>query len=103
MKLFGTAINYGFGDVEETGILIAVDEILEEKRIRHINSFIEDVIKIEKDAFADCTSLKEIEIPASVSQLLPSAGCTTLESIQVSKANLLMINIDSPRSRSSYP
>ncbi|MBQ5506950.1 MAG: GNAT family N-acetyltransferase, partial [Prevotella sp.] len=24
MKLFGTAINYGFGDVEETGILIAV-------------------------------------------------------------------------------
>ena len=33
MKLFGTAINYGFGDVEETGILIAVDEILEEKRV----------------------------------------------------------------------
>ena len=40
MKLFGTAINKGFGDVEETGILIAVDEILEEKRIRHIDSFI---------------------------------------------------------------
>ena len=42
MKLFGTAINYGFGDVEETGILIAVDEILEEKRIRHIDSFIKE-------------------------------------------------------------
>ena len=42
MKLFGTAINYGFGDVEETGILIAVDEILEDKRIRHIDSFIEE-------------------------------------------------------------
>ena len=40
MKLFGTAINNGFGDVEETGILIAVDEILEEKRVRHIDSFI---------------------------------------------------------------
>ncbi len=39
MKMFGTAINYGFGDVEETGILIAVDEILDEKRIRHIDSF----------------------------------------------------------------
>lgn len=39
MKMFGTAINYGFGDVEETGILIAVDEILEDKRIRHIDSF----------------------------------------------------------------
>ena len=42
MKLFGTAINDGFGDVEETGILIAVDEILEEKRMRHIDSFIKE-------------------------------------------------------------
>ena len=42
MKMFGTAINYGFGDVEETGILIAVDEILEQKRIRHIDSFIQE-------------------------------------------------------------
>lgn len=42
MRLFGTAINYGFGDVEETGILIAVDEILEEKRVRHIDSFIKE-------------------------------------------------------------
>lgn len=40
MKLFGTAINDEFGDVEETGILIAVDEILEDKRKRHIDSFI---------------------------------------------------------------
>lgn len=40
MRMFGTAINYGFGDVEETGILIAVDEILADKRIRHIESFI---------------------------------------------------------------
>lgn len=42
MKLFGTAINYGFGDVEETGILIAVNEILEEKRMRHIDSYIKE-------------------------------------------------------------
>ena len=42
MKLFGTAINYGFGDVEETGILIAVDEILEDKRKWHIDSFIQE-------------------------------------------------------------
>ena len=42
MKLFGTAINYGFGDVEETGILIAVDEILADKRVRHIDSFIQE-------------------------------------------------------------
>ena len=42
MKLFGTAINDGFGNVEETGILIAVDEILEEKRMRHIDSYIKE-------------------------------------------------------------
>ena len=42
MRMFGTAINDGFGDVEETSILIAVDEILEEKRIRHIDSFIKE-------------------------------------------------------------
>lgn len=42
MRLFGTAINDEFGDVEETGILIAVDEILEEKRKRHLDSFKQD-------------------------------------------------------------
>ena len=42
MKLFGTAINYGFGDVEETGILIAIEEIFEQKRVRHIDSFIKE-------------------------------------------------------------
>jgi len=42
MKLFGTAINDGFGDVEETGILIALDEIFESKRKRHIDSFISE-------------------------------------------------------------
>ena len=42
MKLFGTAINYGFGDVEETGILIAIEEIFEQKRIRHIDSYIKE-------------------------------------------------------------
>lgn len=42
MKMFGTAINDGFGDVEETGILIAIDEIIESKRIRHIDKFAEE-------------------------------------------------------------
>ncbi len=42
MRIFGTAVNDTFGDVEETGILIAVDEILEEKRMRHIESFIKE-------------------------------------------------------------
>lgn len=42
MKMFGTAINYGFGDVEETGILITVEEILADKYVRHIDSFIKE-------------------------------------------------------------
>jgi hypothetical protein len=43
MRMFGTAVNYGFGDVEESGILIAFDDILAEKRLRHIESFMKDV------------------------------------------------------------
>lgn len=42
MRVFGTAINNEFGDVEETGILIAVDEILEQKRVRHIESYVKE-------------------------------------------------------------
>ena len=42
MRVFGTAINGCFGDVEETGILIAIDEILEEKKRRHIESYLEN-------------------------------------------------------------
>ena len=40
MRVFGTAINEEFGEVEETGILINVDEIFEEKKQRHIESFL---------------------------------------------------------------
>ena len=42
MKMFGTAINDEFGNVEESGILIAVNEILEEKRNRHIETYDKD-------------------------------------------------------------
>lgn len=40
MLVFGTAINHEFGEVEETGILINVNELHEDKRKRHIVSFI---------------------------------------------------------------
>lgn len=39
MKVFGTAINHEFGDVEETGIFFKISEIFEEKKRRHIHSF----------------------------------------------------------------
>ncbi len=41
MKMFGTAINDEFGDVEESGILITIDDIFEDKKQRHIDTFIE--------------------------------------------------------------
>lgn len=40
MRMFGTAINDEFGDVEETGIFFAISEIFEEKKQRHIDSYI---------------------------------------------------------------
>ena len=43
MRVFGTAINDEFGDVEETGILIEEDQILEDKRIRHIESYMRNL------------------------------------------------------------
>ena len=43
MRVFGTSINDEFGDVEETGLLIEEDQILEEKRIRHIESYMKNL------------------------------------------------------------
>lgn len=46
-----------------------------------------DAITLEKDAFMGCTALTKIEIPASINSILPSSGCTALESISLSGAN----------------
>ncbi len=42
MRMFGTAINDEFGDVEESGIFFAIDEIFEEKKRRHIGTYHHD-------------------------------------------------------------
>jgi hypothetical protein len=42
MRTFGTAINREFGEVEETGILISINDILEEKKKRHMETFLND-------------------------------------------------------------
>ncbi len=39
MRMFGTAINHEFGNVEESGIFFAISDIFDEKKNRHINSF----------------------------------------------------------------
>lgn len=43
MRVFGTSINDEFGDVEETGILIEEEQILHEKRVRHIESYMKNL------------------------------------------------------------
>lgn len=40
MRMLGTAINHEFGDVEESGILINLDEITASKKSRHIDTFV---------------------------------------------------------------
>lgn len=39
MKCFGTAINDTFGDVEETAILVTIEDIYQNKRQRHIDTY----------------------------------------------------------------
>lgn len=43
MRSFGTCVNPHFGDVEETGILIKMDEIYPSKKERHVPQTIEEV------------------------------------------------------------
>ena len=53
MRIFGTAVNRSFGNVEETGLLIAVDELQDDKRMRYIESFAKenpDAIKLTSGA-----------------------------------------------------
>jgi len=42
MKTFGTAVNDEFGTVEETGIMITIDDIFESKKERHISTYERD-------------------------------------------------------------
>jgi len=41
MRTFGTAINHHFGDVEETGIMVSIDDIYDQKKDRHVSSYAE--------------------------------------------------------------
>ncbi len=40
MKCFGTAMNSDFGDVEETMILVKIADIYDEKKARHVDTYI---------------------------------------------------------------
>ncbi len=41
MKIFGTAVNYDFGNVEETALLVTVNEMVPEKHNRYMKTFLE--------------------------------------------------------------
>jgi len=46
MMTFGTAINHEFGDVEETGILIHIEDIYPRKKDRHLSTYIQRLYKL---------------------------------------------------------
>ena len=48
MKSFGTAINPGFGGVEETAILIKIADVYDTKKARHISTYIPRILRLRK-------------------------------------------------------
>ena len=51
MKMFGTAVNKEFSDVEETGILISFNEMYPEKRDRHKEPYMRHLFSRMKSRF----------------------------------------------------
>ena len=43
MRVFGTSVNEEFGNVEESGIFLTIAEILDEKKMRHIETYKEEI------------------------------------------------------------
>ena len=46
MMTFGTSLNHKFGEVEETGIMVTINDIYQSKKDRHINSY--DITRTRK-------------------------------------------------------
>jgi hypothetical protein len=44
MKMLGTAVNHEFGEVEETAILVTFDEMYHEKKLRHVESYMRELL-----------------------------------------------------------
>ncbi len=57
MRVLGTAINHEFGEVEETGILISINEIAEQKKYRHIETF-KAALRLNLDNLKDLIATK---------------------------------------------
>ncbi|MBC8342920.1 MAG: GNAT family N-acetyltransferase [Bacteroidetes bacterium] len=50
MHYFGTAINKSFGDVEESGIIIAIDDIYDIKKDRHLSTYVKEDRRASKNS-----------------------------------------------------
>jgi hypothetical protein len=50
MRVFGSCINDEFGDVIETGLMITIEDIFEQKRARHVETFLEENIQRIKES-----------------------------------------------------
>jgi hypothetical protein len=44
MRTFGTAISDEFGDVEETGIMLSIEDMYDIKIDRHVSSYLEELV-----------------------------------------------------------
>lgn len=49
MRTFGTAISDEFGDVEETGILLDIDDMYDAKIDRHVSTYLEELADKQED------------------------------------------------------
>lgn len=63
MKMFGTAINDEFGDVEESGILITIEEINSEKKARYLDTYEQYLAeRLLQEAEAEAKAKSEAEL-----------------------------------------
>lgn len=74
-------------NVVGTGMFAGLDRLLQVK-------LPSTATRIAENAFTGCTALREITIPASVSEVGQSSGCTALERITVDKANQHFMSAD---------
>ena len=48
MRIFGTSVNDEFGDVWETGLIVKIADIFEDKKARHVNTYERDLSPDER-------------------------------------------------------
>lgn len=57
MMIFGTAVNHHFGEVEETGMLITIEDIYEKKKHRYVYTYLQ---KIQQNIQQNIKSLRHL-------------------------------------------